>query len=409
MLKLNANGGPQEDAYMNIKQQRQELALRILLNNLTSDYKSAGTAPQQDSIKSQIERLLSSMGDGKSLSDVTGQDQSIFNKNQAPTAQQIAGQALNKPAATAAPKADAAPKTGGGSGSSSINHAPIAELEQALSGEDLEWAKKINGGDDKLGYRSENEVLNTGLILYDLKDEFGMDGISEADWFKDGANSDKINWYDDTNGNGQIDDGDKNIDGDTSYLTPGGKYIDPSKASFLMEVESEQYGKVVISVGGDGNLNGADDAIMSMGGATAAKSAESGLKDVAAAKDTALPLNESGNVKFEVSACPICKGAGCPACTGQGVTPKEYDQMLAEKNGTPAKTTAAQKDTAAPKAAATEAKAIAKAPKVAQLAESNPVLGKMVDQVEDPHSLSDSNIKDLIAAIMLLINSHKAA
>ena len=322
------------------------------------------------------------MGDGKSLSDVTGQDQSIFNKNQAPTAQQTAANTFNKPATNTATqtnktanadvtaKTDTTAKTGGvtKTGVTSTervvgthgSHDAITDLQQELSAEDKEYAMKLNGGDDKLGDRSENEVLNTGMILYDLAEDLGVANCAEKDWFEaasSGENKDKITMYRDTNQNGQIDDSDKLIDGDNSELRDG-KYLDKD---LLMQVDSERYGQVVISSGGDGNMNGADDRIISMGGQAASKSIEGGLKDATAPKDNTATTTEK----------------------------------------------ATETKTATPKAAE-EAKAVTNAPQVAQKAEANPVLGKLVDQVQDPVSLSDSNIKDLIAAIMLLINQNAA-
>jgi len=287
MVSLNSNATSQ-DAYLGIKQQRQELQLRILLNNLAADYKSAGTKPQQESIKSQIDNLISSMGEGKSFSDVTGQDSSIFGKNNGMTAQQIAGQALGGKAAGGA----AAQSQKG----SEEDKAIISDLEKEFA--DQLGVKNTEAGDTK-------------------------------DWAEAAAKSDKVNFYDPKTGEA--------LDGKKDTVQ-----------NSILEFESEKYGKVKIQVGGDGELNGKDDKVIEMGGKAAAQSMEGGLKDTAGLK----------------------------------------------------------KEVETPKTA--EAKAVTKAPEVAQLAETNPVLGKMVDQVEDPANLSESNIKDLIAAIMLLINQKAA-
>ena len=110
----------------------------------------------------------------------------------------------------------------------------------------------------------------------------------------------------------------------------------------IIEVKSDKYGIVKIQAGGDGAINGRDDKILSIGTQVAATGVQNGLNNI--------------NAK--------------PAAVNPAQAPQvQQAQQLGKL----------------------------------QMAQ-NPQLAGLVDQAQNPYQLSDTEIKNLLAAIMQLVN-----
>lgn len=117
-------------------------------------------------------------------------------------------------------------------------------------------AKKAHG---KRGNAQDKEVIK------DLSDEFGID-VKKRGTTKD--------WL-------ALAKKDENV----RILDKNGKDITAEregriKKGDILEVKSKKHGKVQIAVGGDGEINGGDDRVISMGGKTAANGIFHGLNEV---------------------------------------------------------------------------------------------------------------------------------
>ncbi|MGD9580527.1 MAG: hypothetical protein AB7V50_04085 [Vampirovibrionia bacterium] len=102
-------------------------------------------------------------------------------------------------------------------------------------------------------------------IIKDLSDEFGID-VKKSGTTKDWLQKAKT---------------DKNV----RILDKNGKDITAEregriKKGDILEVNSKKHGLVKISVGGDGEINGRDDKVISVGGKAAANSMEQGLNQI---------------------------------------------------------------------------------------------------------------------------------
>lgn len=332
---------------------------KIMLNNLAADYQSAGvtgnTALQQ-SIKSQIDNLVNTLGDGQTFQDITGKELNIFGNNNinGPNVQAVNG-------ATSAGITPAAPGTTGTLGATAVdgnNLTGTTGAKASTNGDgpsnvDDNWGVERALKKDVVGGRTAEEHQRDVRIIDELSDELGIgngEGSREI-WEKMSINDDRITLI--NKKTGQKIDAATAEKIDAEYTRKRG--LDLLKGGYIMEVQSQKYGLVKIQVGGDGEINGRDDKIISMGGEITANNMEAGLTKISndIQSKRANSLNDFNDVK----------------ATAQSVTAL---------------------------------------PQVAQMTALNPELGQMVDQVQDPYNLNASEIKNLIAAIMLIINKNAA-
>lgn len=236
--------------------------------------------------------------------------------------------------------------TGYGATGGALGGLTAEEIQAAANVKDR---GKINGkhADNRIANRSAADYKRDVSVLKDLKAEFG---VKKGALIGKGYKGDVENWMRLAAASNDVNVYDKNgnlIDG-TVKDTNG----------IIFEINSKEHGRVVVRYGADGALDGHNDAILSIGGQAAAGNMEAGLNQI----------NKAG--------CPVCGGAGCPACSGKT-------------------------------AGAAEPKAPTPAPQAAQMAATNPELAQ-INQLNDPYRLADSDIKNLIAAIMQLINKQTA-
>ena len=167
-----------------------------------------------------------------------------------------------------------------------------------------------------------------------------------------------------------------------------------TKDGMLFEINSKEHGRIVVRYGADGALDGQNDAILSIGGQTAAGNMEAGLNAINGSlnKSDEAGLNKSektGLDQTEKAGCPVCKGAGCKHCSGQAIEKEAVAQKATQQT-------------------AQQAAQHVNTPQITQVAATNPIVTNLIDKVENPINLTDANIKDLIAAIMLIINREVA-
>lgn len=94
----------------------------------------------------------------------------------------------------------------------------------------------------------------------------------------------------------------------------------------ILTINSKQHGVVKIQMGGDGEINGGDDVVLSTGGQAAGNALTNGLGAINNAAPNANPLapnaaGQLGQVAAQQGAkvtCPVCGGKGCPTCGGTG-------------------------------------------------------------------------------------------
>jgi hypothetical protein len=110
-------------------------------------------------------------------------------------------------------------------------------------------------------------------VVKSINEEFGMSkSHKDKDWLELAKKDDRVRILD-KEGN----DVTNKLDAGNMKKT---KHGDPKLSGYVLEVESKQFGKVKIAVGGDGNINGGDDKVISMGGQTAANGIFQGLNNI---------------------------------------------------------------------------------------------------------------------------------
>lgn len=147
-------------------------------------------------------------------------------------------------------------------------------------------------------------------VIADISAEFGID-VKKAgttkDWAAKAATDPRVS-VTDANGNPlELKDGQRI----------------PRDA--ILTVQSEKYGTVKIQVGGDGEINGNDDKVLSVGADVAINGLANGLGAINGGKVGAANPLTAGNAataaagqQVEQALCPVCKGKGCPTCKGTG-------------------------------------------------------------------------------------------
>lgn len=94
----------------------------------------------------------------------------------------------------------------------------------------------------------------------------------------------------------------------------------------VLTINSKQHGVVKIQMGGDGEINGGDDKLLSVGGQAAGNAVNNGLNQInnpnaptaaPTAATNAAPTAAAGQQAQRVQ-CPVCGGKGCPTCGGTG-------------------------------------------------------------------------------------------
>lgn len=212
---VNLNLAPQDDKYTQIKKERDELDLRVLLNNNVQDHQAAQTQTEKDSIFAVIQNILASLNDGTT----------------APALQTAAQQAAGTTGTTGT-TTDATGK-------------PLTKGQMEANDKSVD------------GFKTKEDRK---ALMKDLASEFDINKAGNfGEWINADKNSDKITL---------LEGGfatDKN--GDQKW-----------KKGSIVEVQSEKYGTVKIQVGGDGSMNGADETILAVGNKAATENAQAGLQ-----------------------------------------------------------------------------------------------------------------------------------
>lgn len=117
----------------------------------------------------------------------------------------------------------------------------------------------------KAGHAKKRGNDQDKAVIRDLSDEFGIDVKKRGttkDWLELAKKSDDVRILD--------------KDGKDITAEREGRI----KQGDILEVNSKKHGKVQIAVGGDGEINGGDDRVISMGGKTAANGIFHGLNEI---------------------------------------------------------------------------------------------------------------------------------
>ncbi|OGI00801.1 MAG: hypothetical protein A2104_06500 [Candidatus Melainabacteria bacterium GWF2_32_7] len=363
---VNAIGSnPMQDFY----KLKDQTDLKSQISKLITQLGSAQTPEAKARISNQIQNL--SQSSGQSLSNLGVDTGSIFSPKMAlmATPNNAAAPAANANAIVA-PAANAAP-------TANANNTKETPKEGAVS-------------------KKEGEK-----VVDDLNTEMGIEnkGGNLKEWAKAAKEKDEITVKDK---NGKEKDGEKIEKGD------------------ILEVKSAKHGLVKIEAGGDGEMNGKDDKVLSVGGQAAANGAQNGLnninqaaganaQDPTAQKTAATPNAQAGQAtpaaapqktdmqegiaKFNQTGQPVWNKAECPACKGKGCKYCSDAVPPAAQGVQPAAANPAQQ-TPALDVANTQTKGA-------------PQVNGMVNQAQNPQQLSETEIKNLLAAIMQLANKQQ--
>ncbi|HBH17370.1 MAG TPA: hypothetical protein DDX14_00215, partial [Cyanobacteria bacterium UBA9579] len=135
--------------------------------------------------------------------------------------------------------------------------------------------------------------------------------------------------------------------------------------------------------GGQATANGVQNGLNNINQGLAPAAAVE--KPALSVQDGIAKFNETKQPVWNKAECPVCKGKGCKYCSD--AVPANQAQAPAAQGIQPAATNPIQ------------------APQIAKLQMAqNPQLAGLVDQAQNPYQLSDTEIKNLLAAIMQLVN-----
>ena len=308
---INALGSNSFDRLEQIKDQA---ALKSKISQLMTQLELASTKEAKAALADQLQSLAQNSGQTLSQLGFSSPNMgSIFSQQ-------------GKMAVVATP-----------TGTTPTASVPVGNVTAGAAGKidvsGLSEFRKDNDGVDgdaknKVAGRSAADSERDWSVISDLRKELGIGSHSyDGEWIEKAKLGDRVTVYD--------KDGNLKTDFGTAIDERSG--LARFRSGDIIEVKSEKYGIVRIQSGGDGNLNGRDDRIISIGNEVAANGITNGLNN-------------------------INQGLATPAV-----------------------------------AQVTQAQELAKL----QVA-GNPQLNSLASQ--NPYQLSDADIKNLLAAILQLVN-----